>query len=398
MASLIAWLDASVEEQRRMREIIRLFADRESRDELGMSQFRDALSDILFPGTSVLLTRARYLLFVPWCLQKAAEKPDPIKEADRYERALIGAIRESDDYAGLLGLRAGVNLRTLPSVVYWTTLRHYGILADPDLSREDVLRLPGLAKSLDDPDHGGVARLHAWSASLPPPPPDFPWTAQGGFTLTREEAEWLRDRMLSGEPQTLMTHLLTDAPSPDSPAPWADAAALRAGEPAQSSLMQARAFSAAVHGAQLLYNLLIAEEYERAGLDRLSDPVDDYRARLARWATGLPALVDLDTWDLDALLRLVDRQRGAPAHPAARRFIQEWVTVMCAIGPGAVADHRDARTLVARRERQHKGAQRRIGNPARLASWSGESGAGALTYRWSNVRRILLDIHDGLAR
>ena len=111
MASLIAWLDASVEEQRRMREIIRLFADRESRDELGISQFRDALSDILFPGTSVLLTRARYLLFVPWCLQKAAEKPDPIKEADRYERALIGAIRESDDYAGLLGLRAGVNLR-----------------------------------------------------------------------------------------------------------------------------------------------------------------------------------------------------------------------------------------------------------------------------------------------
>lgn len=398
MASLIAWLDASVEDQRRMHEIIRLFAEKESRDELGIGQFRDAISDSLFPGTSVLLTRARYLLFVPWCLQKAAGKPDPIKEADRYERALIGAIRGSEDYAGLLGLRAGVNLRTLPSVVYWTTLRHYGILTDPELSREDAIRLPRLAKSFDDPGGSGSSRLHAWSPSLPPPPPDFPWTAQGGFTLTTEEAEWLRDRILSGAPQTLMSHLLTDAPSSGSAAPWFDAAALRAGEPARSRLMHARAFAAVIHGAQLLYNLLIAEEYEQAGFEQVSAPIDEYRDLLAEWASELPTRVDLDTWDLDALLRLVDVERGIPANPATRRFIQAWVALVRAIGPTAVPDSAEARRLVTRRERQHKGAQRRIGNPARLAGWSGASGAGALTYRWSNVRRILLDIHDGLVR
>ena len=47
MPSQIAWLDASSEEQRRMRDIIQMFTDREARDELGIGTIRDALSDIL---------------------------------------------------------------------------------------------------------------------------------------------------------------------------------------------------------------------------------------------------------------------------------------------------------------------------------------------------------------
>ena len=45
-----------------------MFSQAESRDELGLGQISNALSDTLFPGTSVLLTRARYLLFIPWLL------------------------------------------------------------------------------------------------------------------------------------------------------------------------------------------------------------------------------------------------------------------------------------------------------------------------------------------
>ena len=39
---MIAWLDASREDQRRMREIVNLFTQSESRDELGIGQVRDA--------------------------------------------------------------------------------------------------------------------------------------------------------------------------------------------------------------------------------------------------------------------------------------------------------------------------------------------------------------------
>src|SRR5690606_747827 len=148
LPSLIAWLDASAEEQRRMRDVIRLFSDRESRDELGLGQLRDGISDALFPGTSTLLTRARYLLFVPWIYQLAARSSDPVATADRLERQLTEPLKPSSDNAGLLGTQAGVTLKALPSSVYWTMLRHYGILRDPSLSREDALAFEGRVREL----------------------------------------------------------------------------------------------------------------------------------------------------------------------------------------------------------------------------------------------------------
>lgn len=61
MTSTIAWLDFSEEDQQRAREILALFSQPESVDELGIGTVRDALSDAMFRGTSVLQTRARYL-------------------------------------------------------------------------------------------------------------------------------------------------------------------------------------------------------------------------------------------------------------------------------------------------------------------------------------------------
>jgi hypothetical protein len=52
--------------------------------------------------------------------------------------------------------------------------------------------------------------------------------------------------------------------------------------------------------------------------------------------------------------------------------------------------------LVRAREQQHKRAQARFGNPSRLRSWNRESGTAPLEYRWSQVRRFLTDVSDGL--
>ena len=79
-----------------MREIVNLFRERESRDELGIGQVRDAMSDSLWPGTSTLFTRARYFVFIPWCFRAAAEARNDADKAttlaDQYERRLIGAL------------------------------------------------------------------------------------------------------------------------------------------------------------------------------------------------------------------------------------------------------------------------------------------------------------------
>lgn len=398
MPSHIAWLDASSEEQRRMRDIIRLFAERESRDELGLGQIRDAIADALFPGTSTLLTRARYLLFVPWAYMKAATRTNPTADADRYERDIIHAVRDSDDYAGLLGMQAGEALKNLPSAIYWSMLRHYRILADASLSRDDVLRLDGRTAFPGDLGDEPSGRFRAWSATLPPLPEGFPKSIPGGFALTPDEAAWLRDRILDEEPDTLLAHLVLHRPVAESPAPWMDPSAIRVTGDARVELDDARAFSALMHGAQLIYNLLLAEEYQQAGYDRIADPAARFRDRVAAWADDLPALVDLRTWDLAALLARVELTRGSPININTRRFVVGWRDLIQEVGAGAMADNGAVRSFMVRRERQHKGAQARLGNRARLASWGGSSGAGALEYRWPQVRSILLDIHDGLER
>ncbi len=66
MGSSFGWLDFSEKDRRTALDVISLFDERETRDELGLGSVRDAIADQLFPGTSTIQTRARYFLFVPW--------------------------------------------------------------------------------------------------------------------------------------------------------------------------------------------------------------------------------------------------------------------------------------------------------------------------------------------
>lgn len=64
--SMLSWVDFSEQDRNRMLQVIRLFAEPETIDELGIGTVRDALADVLFPGTRAIQTRAAYSLFVPW--------------------------------------------------------------------------------------------------------------------------------------------------------------------------------------------------------------------------------------------------------------------------------------------------------------------------------------------
>ncbi|MGH3627698.1 MAG: DUF6361 family protein [Sciscionella sp.] len=124
MSSSLAWLATSAEEQRWVQDLIGLFRDTESRDELGIGQIRDVWSDTLFPGTSVLHTRARYLLFIPWCYQLAENAGDNSSAGvHRVERRLLAAMQDAGHTEGIIGRLAGVAVKTLPSTIYRSALR-----------------------------------------------------------------------------------------------------------------------------------------------------------------------------------------------------------------------------------------------------------------------------------
>lgn len=400
MASTIAWLDADLDDQTRMRDIIKLFTDQDSRDELGLGQVRDAISDALFPGTSVLLTRARYLLFVPWCFQLAEGKHKALAHAERHERTLIATLRASgnDDLTGLLGARAGQSLQTLPSTVYWGSLRRFGIVGEEHVWRADVFRPE--AHEVDGDDAVARRRSTAWSPTLPSIPKGFPHSLDRAFELSHDEAGWLRDRILNRAPETLLAHLMENAPLKESRSPWSDPSATTATEEVRKVLWNAEAFSTAMHGASLLYNLLLAEEYERSIPEerrRFSAPIEDYRERLSAWADNATS-GRIEQWNVQRLWEWASRGSRATIAPGTVHFISTWVEEVQDRGPHAVADGGSFRKLIRDRERRQKRDQARLGNPRRLSAWSGASGAGALTYRWATVRNIALDIHAGLGR
>lgn len=390
MASLISWLDVSSDEQRRMRELAAMFTQRDSRDELGIGQIRDGISDALFPGTSTLHTRARYLLFVPWCFQHAAQSglrgKGNKRQPDATEFELIEKLRGSSDAAGLLGERAGRELKNLPSSVYWSMMQRYGILTRP-ASQADAFDSSGARVHIDD--DGVVTSSSIWS--VPSRPKSFPDDVEEGFALTAEEANWLRDRVLEHAPGTLLAHLVQHQPDQDSHTPWQDAVARSAPDKASSLLSHAQNFATIIHGAQLLYNLLLSEDAGRASLH------DDYRSRLAQWAENLPA--GYESWHIEKLLQRLYEERGSrlPVALAAQRFVHNWTALVQQQDPHDLPDLPEARKMIREREKI-KGAKARLGNPRRLEAWNGSSGSAMLTFRWPNVRMFTNDIHEGLSR
>ncbi|MEU5786805.1 DUF6361 family protein [Micromonospora purpureochromogenes] len=400
MTSGLSWLDSSRDDQHRMRELLKLFSDTESRDELGIGQVRDAFSDLLFPGTSVLQNRARYLLIVPWCYQEAQRRRlsgDRLAaQVDRNERKVIDALLRGDDTEGVIGRRAGIGVRTLPSSIYAAALLRYGIRTGDDGAAPDRRLAAGLAEA----DELTERSSGTWHPTLPGAPLNFPNEVEGGLRLRPDEARWLRERILAAAPNTLLAYLLEaeNRPGWDSEAPWEEPATLAAPEPIGSLVRDAERFSLAIHGAALLYNLLIAKRYEQAGLTEREEPVAWYRNALMKWNDRVSAEHSLKGWDRSGMWsRLIQQNPRIAANAAARRFIDRWLDAVTSGAAGDAATDPTLHNLVAERERSVKRGQSRLVNDKLLRTWSGASGSRPLVFRWPQVRRILTDIHAGCA-
>lgn len=79
----IGWIDFSPEERSRTLTVLSSLSEPGSVDELGVGIVRDAMADVLFPGTSTLLTKARYFFFVPYVSRYLEEGHDSARQDPR---------------------------------------------------------------------------------------------------------------------------------------------------------------------------------------------------------------------------------------------------------------------------------------------------------------------------
>ncbi len=396
--AVIAWLDYSQADQRRAREIVAMFSQAESRDELGIGQIRDALSDTLFPGTSVLLTRARYLLFVPWLYREGARLgrhgPQLASWVDWHERRLIDALSNGGDREGLIGRVAGAAIQNLPSTIYWNSLRRFAILRD-DASPTQIVSHRPLARRSNDATEFVEHSDSVWDPSMPNPPEDFFALSSCDFTLTGDEATWLAERICQAAPDTLLQFLVAKGTRRHEVArfAWDDPEVKAAPEQIRDGVAQAERFAVVMHGAALLYNILLAEREEELGLSQYDGQREHFAGRLEQWQNEI-GRGDLNGWDLDRLWALVSMQ-GRPVSPITRAFVTQWARLIRERHSRAFTDDSDARTLIRERELRQKGGQARLRNDRLMRQWGGASGSGRLNFRWPVVARLLNDIAEG---
>lgn len=409
--STFTWLDYSEADRRQMLDVIQLFREPSTLDELGIGTVRDAFADRLFPGTSTIQTRARYFLFVPWIyryLEKHQVPVGRIAERARHDEArLMKALAHSHpDETGVIGRDAGRNLKRLPSNIYWRGLFVWGLREFPSSQAQYHRSLDSfyaanrrLRQEYGENEERGPLRNN-WHANLPDPPSGFPDEAT--LWLTAKEAHYLRERIVTSLPETLLAYLV-EYGRPASPTrfPWQHPQYGEFPPAQQAELVHARNFSEVIHGASLLYNYMLAEQWAslRSVGDNETEQLDRYASNLTDWADRLDQRqAELAQWNWRNRFWELVYETNPSVSYLTRQFIQEWFAL--ALGPsGAVtiAHNPRARQLISDREARLKRRLARLHNQRALELWSGESGAAQLNFRWNVVQTLIGDILRGFS-
>jgi hypothetical protein len=391
-----------------MREIIDLFKDEDSIDEIGIGPIRDTLAEVLFPGLSTIQTRARYFLLIPWVYRRLeSEKISSTNggaKARQWQTDLVLSLERGGAQGGegIIGWDARQNLQRLPSNVYWAGLKTYGIRLFSG-SIEDYHR------SLDsfhqrvrhfnkgEGDEIAETFLPNWTSYLPPTPENL-WR-ETTIELSLGEAQFLKDQITLNCADSLLAHFLEHPTDHilDLNTPWDHPAASTATENTKLWLHHGRLFSEVMHGAALGYNLMVAERASQVGLSTGNeDLAARYTNELEEWVYGLhQSWGRVGGWNLGEFWSIIqDTNNRIPR--GAQGFADHWIRESQKDPDRVAAMPSDIRTLITNRERHLKKGKARLHSHRALEMWSGHSGLGRLTYRWPTARLAIDDIHRGL--
>jgi len=410
MPSTLTWLDYSERDRRRALDVVDLFRETDTVDELGLGAIRDSFSDLLFPGTSTIQTRACYFLLLPWTFLRMerlrVSSRDAAARAEREEKRLNRKLLEGEDTDGVFGKRAGEALKRLPSLAYWGGLNSWGIRLFPGYRDAYFRSLDRFYRDFDaargmprDPE--GRRPLPAnWHPHLPDPPAGFP-DRDLTVALRKEDAAYLCDRIQARQPDSLLAALAgrADPEDLDNRWPWELAAVDGIPPVLREGLDLARLFAVTMNGAALLYNVMLADALlGRTGSSWAEAHAETYRGELDHWAQDVEALGPaLHTFDLEGIWA-VARTQGRPLGYRTRAFVTAWIETIRRRGPRGIADEGTARSLIRDREIDLKRGRARLASPAHLERWGGRSGTARMDFRWKGTRVLLRDIFDGLTR
>ena len=231
----LGWIDFSKADRDKTLDIINLFSKEGTLDELGIASIRDGFSNLFFPGTTTIQTRAKYFFVVPYALQQLerSNKKKLLNELKSIEKDCCKAFLDNDNNEkGIIGKTSYQNnfktwVKRTPASVYWSGLKRYGIfIANKDLSlteylaliekrkeEKDNIRILGnnaddnVEENLYDDKNAGYYNYHSQSVWNMPLYEDN-WIDNLTIELTQKEANFLKKQIIKTCEDSLLALVL----------------------------------------------------------------------------------------------------------------------------------------------------------------------------------------------
>ena len=228
----LGWIDFSKTERSKILTVLDLLTESGTLDELGIAPVRDGFSNLFFPGTSTIQTRAKYFFVVPYALKdlEYSSESTPGKmmiSLDAKERKCGEKfLSQNADESGVIGKRSlasGGWVKRTPADIYWAGLRRYGIFIGGKLSLSEYIRAmcaqknqKSVLKSLgnrrdnaeeneaDDIDAGSNGKIRFWHMPLY----SRGWFEDLSIELTEAEGRFLKEQIIMSCPGSMLSFIL----------------------------------------------------------------------------------------------------------------------------------------------------------------------------------------------
>lgn len=281
----LGWIDFSKTERNKVLSVLDLLGEKGVLDELGIAQIRDAYSNLFFPGTTTIQTRAKYFLIVPYAFKdldfnnKYTYSRLRRSFNDCEEKCAHIFLDNNPDEEGVVGkhsIQGGSWVQRTPSSIYWAGLRKYGIFRGKmsidqyikyvTIQKRDKSNTVNLGNSSDeghdDKNAGDTHKIHYFN--IPTYKKD--WKDDLRMDLTFDEGQFLKSQIIESCPDSILGIVLkkdikefTDIPTFDD----LNAIIKRFPDEIQDNFFMAKSFSDFIFALRVVYNMIVSDNKNR---------------------------------------------------------------------------------------------------------------------------------------
>lgn len=395
MIMQLGWIDFSKTERSKILSVLDLLSENETLDELGIAPVRDGFSNLFFPGTSTIQTRAKYFFAVPYALKQLEQSNETnpnkiLKALDAIEKS-CGQIflKQNSSENGIIGkrsLKSGGWVKKTPADIYWAGLKKYGIFTGGNLSLSEYMKASCYKKTqkltlkslgnrndnaeeneCDDKNAGNLFNMQFWKMPLY----SEEWLNNLTINLTKNESKFLREQIVMNCKGSMLSYILEndivefiDCESFED----IETIIYRFPEDIKQDYWLALSFSDFIFVIRTLYNIIISNGKNA-----------DANRELQTLKCKLCSIASIDIDFILQKLRVL-------SNPLLREFLKQSQRYMIS------GDIESLKKCIISREIQLKGSNRaKTTHPGEFDANSWIGGA-RLDYRFYNTRVIVRDI------